>query len=231
MHIYVCTRRAAKLAATPGLPSFNLNDGSSGYIHATETLASKHADQVLACEVENFFDTQDVEAAVMGLVMASLESFAAGLATGIMDFYLLHNFTGARAVWAVLNGVKSWGSREATLRVQQTTLRALWTAILFTHASRNSPKINADPKDRIYPQTCRAWTEITAWALASVSMDAGVGPNSASSFHKSILSIMLQPPTPTPHHIHNIFPPFLTSPEISLHLNPVRRKTRTSLKW
>lgn len=150
----------ARLAATQGLPSFDLNDGSSGYIRATEILATKHLDQVLRCEVD-LSDVDNVDKVLMGMVGAGLESFAAGLENGINDFYLLHILTGSRAVWALLNSVGDWGNREATLMVQKATLGALWRAILFTHAARN----NRSLKPRVRVHECRPWLQITAWAL------------------------------------------------------------------
>ena len=190
IHLHMGTRmHTAQLAAASGLPCFDLNDGSSGYIAATEALASEHLNEVLAYDIENFLDTHDAEAALMAIVNAAFESYAAGLAAGITDFYLLHNLTGARAVWAILAGVTCWGSDEATLRVRKATLRALWRAVVFTHASRNRPKVNADPEDTLYPQECRPWSEITEWALASVRVGGVNGVGGVSRWSVSRWSV------------------------------------------
>jgi len=101
----------------------DLNDGSSGYIHAMEALIEEKSllRKVYAYDV----DVKDN--CVKDMCLAAADSFYYG---GANDFYTLHSVSGSRAVWAILSAV-DW-----PLDVQRNALRALWRTILFTHIAR-----------------------------------------------------------------------------------------------
>lgn len=111
-------------------PVFELDDGSSGYISAMETLVHDHAPAVFKYDLatansDGLFSREICDAAIA--------SFAAG---GHTDFYLLHLVTGTRATWAILNGF-DWGADRD--QVENDLLGVMWRSMLFTHVARNRP--------------------------------------------------------------------------------------------
>lgn len=138
----------------------NLANGSSGYIHDMETLLS---DEYLAA-VSRFdiaIPPERTQEVLMQLQEAARESFAAG---GYKDFYTLHSVTGARAVWAIMNGGVEWDSQ-----VECDMLSMLWKGVLLTHIARNNPIVKEE-EDGIDSQMALdlvPWAEILEWTVAT----------------------------------------------------------------
>lgn len=137
-------------------PTANMSNGSSGYIHDMETLLGEeflasvyHFDVVIPADrtQELLWQIQD----------AARESFAAG---GYKDFYTLHSVTGARAVWAIMNGIK-WDTE-----VERDMLSTLWKGVLLTHIARNNCIVDSCDASQKASQLLQ-WTEILPWTIAT----------------------------------------------------------------
>lgn len=138
----------------------NLTNGSSGYIHDMESLLS---DEYLAA-VSRFdivIPPGRTQEFLMQLQEAARESFAAG---GYKDFYTLHSVTGARAVWAIMNGSVEWDSE-----VECDMLNMLWKGVLLTHIARNNPIVEEEECgiDSRKALELVPWAEILEWTVAT----------------------------------------------------------------
>jgi len=135
----------------------NLANGSSGYIYDMETLLS---DEYLAAisRYDIAIPPDRTQEVLMQIQEAARESFAAG---GNKDFYTLHSVTGARAVWAIMNGGVEWG-----VEVECDMLIMLWKGVLLTHIARNNPIVEEDDceSSKLLP-----WADILEWAVATDS--------------------------------------------------------------
>lgn len=134
----------AAMAAMTSSPAsqpfaFDLDDGSSGYINAMETLIDDHLNTVYQYDVDIPEDYDGQKACLKDICLAAADSFAEG---GCKDFYTLHSVTGSRAVWAILS------SLEWPPEVQRKCLQALWRTVLFTHLVRIPPSSQRSPPPR-----------------------------------------------------------------------------------
>eukprot|EP00038_Savillea_parva_P007964 m.173605 g.173605 ORF g.173605 m.173605 type:complete len:442 (+) comp13717_c0_seq1:249-1574(+) len=142
-------------------PTYNLHDGSSGYIAAVEELATEHAVAVQQYDLVPIMGASaDVRAARMrDICAAAVDSFAAG---GCTDFYLLHLVTGSRAAWAILNG-----AADLPADTEAELLETLWRAVLYTHVARNRPwpppaSPSSPSASSSTSSQCRPWPDIVS---------------------------------------------------------------------
>mmetsp|Transcript_6147 Transcript_6147/g.18571 ORF Transcript_6147/g.18571 Transcript_6147/m.18571 type:complete len:399 (-) Transcript_6147:349-1545(-) len=140
---------AAKALDSIEAPFFDLDDGSSGYIAAMETLRDAHLDAVYACDLR----VLDPPTCLKEVCLVAADSFAS---TGAYDFYTLHSVTGSRAVWAILSAL-DWPEH-----VQRDAVLALWRTMLFTHLVRR----RRDRPDPALPDPAD-WTDLADAALQS----------------------------------------------------------------